>query len=213
MHFFTSEIRSHSTSASKDQCQQHRVTFFFFLHRIPFCLYHLYLNFIAIENYALSSLFLYPFSRSQYVIHEARAHGSQKLWLALYPFPHSWNNSQVSSISVRNTFSTSCPTSLKRLPTTISKSKRRKKIDLPVTMASGLYVQPAGSRGQRSDYVVKWSLHFITVNVFHFWSTLMSVSFMFLPLLSKQFISKFYNALLSTLALFQEFDKYFLIYF
>lgn len=131
---------------------------FFFLHRIPFCLYHLYLNFIAIENYALSSLFLYPFSRSQYVIHEARAHGSQKLWLALYPFPHSWNNSQVSSISVRNTFSTSCPTSLKRLPTTISKSKRRKKIDLPVTMASGLYVQPAGSRGQRSDYVVKWSL-------------------------------------------------------
>lgn len=138
------------------------------------------------------------------------------LWFTFYshtPQTHE-KNSQVFSISVGNTFSISCLTSLERVSATISKPKKRK------TMISSCHkdflplcnsLQGQGAKVQVMSSYVHFSV--ISVNVFHSWSSLMSDSFTFITLLSKQFISKIHNALLSTLATFQKFDKCFLIYF
>lgn len=72
----------------------------------------------------------------------------------------------------------------------IRAKEKKTKIDLPATNASCCYVLPAGPRGKSADCVIRYSFNFITVNIFHSWSSLMPVSFTFLPLLSKQLVSK-----------------------
>ena len=124
----------------------------------------------------------------QYFTHEARANRSQKLfqsgerlslvplWVTFYSTPLLLKKKKQSrSLHLYKEHLLHIVFYLLRKVTksNIRAKEKETKIDFPATKTSCHYVQSAGSRDKSADCVVRYSYNFITVNVFHSWSSLM----------------------------------------